>query len=192
MKFRPIAAAVISTTLAIAPTFASAWDLAAEDSVVSFGSIKNDFIGEAHTFSGLSGSVSNDGAVNVSIDLTTVNTNIDIRNERMAEHVFAGAASAEISATVDMSEIKKLRPGQSTTMEVEAVMTLLGNEVDVYLDAFVLRVSPSKVMVSTNTASYLSTEDLGVDAGIDVLQGLANLDSITRVTPVTLRLMFNR
>ncbi len=192
MKFRPIAAAVISTTLAVAPTLASAWDLAAEDSVVSFGSIKNDFVGEAHTFSGLSGSVGNDGAVNVSIDLTTLNTNIDIRNERMAEHVFAGAASAEISANVDLAEIKKLRPGQSMQMEIDATMMLLGNEVDVFLDAYILRVSPSRVMVSTNTASYLSTEDLGVNAGIDVLQGLANLDSITRVTPVTLRLMFDR
>ncbi|MEM9574936.1 MAG: YceI family protein, partial [Pseudomonadota bacterium] len=153
---------------------------------------KNDFIGEAHTFSGLSGSVGNDGAVNVSIDLTTLNTNIDIRNERMAEHVFAGAASAEISANVDLAEIKKLRPGQSMQMEIDATMMLLGNEVDVFLDAYVLRVSPSRVMVSTNTASYLSTEDLGVNAGIDVLQGLANLDSITRVTPVTLRLMFDR
>lgn len=192
MKFHPLAAAVIGTALVLTPSLAAAWELSAEDSVVSFGSIKNDFIGEAHTFSGLTGSVSNDGAVNVTIDLTTLNTNIDIRNERMTEHVFQGAAAAEITANVNIDDIKTLRPGQSTRMEIDAVMTLLGNEVDVFLDAYVLRVGPSRVMVSTNTASYLSTEDLGVDAGIDVLQGLANLDSITRVTPVTLRLMFDR
>ena len=110
----------------------------------------------------------------------------------MAEHVFRGLATAEISAEVDLDEIKKLRPGESTQMEIEATLNLLGNDVDVYLDAYVLRVAPNRVMVSTNTAGYLSTEELGGDEGVDVLQGLANLDSITRVTPVTLRLMFER
>lgn len=189
MNFKSTIAAVALTTL---PTFAAAWDLDPTESVVSFGSIKNDFIGEAHTFSGLSGTVDNDGNVEVSIDLTTLDTNIDIRNERMAEHVFRGLATAEISAEVDLDEIKKLRPGESTQMEIEATLNLLGNDVDVYLDAYVLRVAPNRVMVSTNTAGYLSTEELGVDEGVDVLQGLANLDSITRVTPVTLRLMFER
>lgn len=189
MKFKSSLAAL---ALTIVPTFSLAWELDATESVVSFGSIKNDFIGEAHTFSGLSGTVDADGSVSVTIDLTSLDTNIDIRNERMAEHVFQGLATAEISAAVDVAEIKKLRPGQSTTMEVDAVMNLLGNEVDVFLDAFVLKLSPSRVMVSTNTAAYLSTEELGVDAGIDVLQELANLDSITRVTPITLRLMFER
>lgn len=192
MKIKSVAVSAIAASLIALPTLSQAWELSAEDSVVSFGSIKNDFIGEAHTFSGLTGTVSNDGAVSVTIDLTTLNTNIDIRNERMTEHVFQGAATAEITANVDMDKIKNLRPGQSARMEVDAVMTLLGNEVDVFLDTYVLRVGPSRVMVSTNTASYLSTEDLGVNSGVDVLQNLAKLDSITRVTPVTLRLMFDR
>ena len=38
----------------------------------------------------------------------------------------------------------------------------------------------------------LTTEDLGIDAGIDTLQELASLESITRVTPVTLRFVFER
>ena len=36
----------------------------------------------------------------------------------------------------------------------------------------------------------LSTEDAGIDQGIDKLQELASLDSITRVSPVSLRLIF--
>ena len=177
--------------LMASPTLAADWALDPATSVVSFGSIKNDYIGEAHTFSGLEGKVTSDGMATISIDLTSVNTNIDIRNERMGEHVFQGATTADIIAEVDMEAFEGLAAGESMTMELVGDLKLLGEEVPVYLDMFVLRVSDSQVMASTNTATFLSTEDLGIDAGIDVLQGLANLDSITRVSPVTMRFMFN-
>lgn len=189
MKFLTTTAAALA--LIAGPTLAADWELDAGSSVVSFGSIKNDFIGEAHVFPGLSGKVGNDGMVSVDIDLTSVRTNIDIRDERINEHVFTGAVTATIAAEVDMAAMEALAPGESSVMEMDATLTFLGEEVPVYLDMFILRVSDSQVMASTNTATFLSTEDLGVDAGIDVLQGLANLDSITRVTPVTFRLMFN-
>ncbi|MEJ8560635.1 YceI family protein [Yoonia sp. GPGPB17] len=177
--------------LAAAPAFAADWTLDPASSVVSFGSIKNDFAGEAHVFSGLSGSVSSDGMVNVEIDLTSVNTNIEIRDERMGEHVFAGVTTAGLSAQVDMAALEGLGVGESMTMEVDGDLSFFGEDIPVFLDMFILRVSDSQVMASTNTATYLSTEDLGVDAGVDVLQELASLDSITRVSPVTLRFMFN-
>lgn len=192
MNFRSGIAGVALALITSAPVLASGWALSADQSVVSFGSIKNDLIGEAHTFSGLSGAVSEAGDVSVSIDLTSLSTNIDIRDERMTEHVFKKALTAGITAKVDLDAIKGLAVGESMTTEVDAAMMLLGNEVDVYIDAYVLRVGEDKIMVSTNTATYLATEDLGVDAGVDVLQELAGLDSITRVTPVTLRLMFER
>jgi len=37
---------------------------------------------------------------------------------------------------------------------------------------------------------FVATDELGVDAGIDALQEIAGLDSITRSTPVTMRFMF--
>lgn len=189
MKSLTAAAAVI--VLCAGSAFSAEWELDAGSSVVSFGSIKNDFVGEAHTFPGLSGKVAADGMVSVAIDLTSVNTNIDIRNERMGEHVFGDAATANLSAQVDMAALEALGVGESTIMELDGDLSLFGEDIPVFLDMFVLRVSDSQVMASTNTATYLSTEDLGVDAGVDVLQGLANLDSITRVSPVTVRFMFN-
>ncbi len=189
MKFLKMTTA--ACVLTAAPAFATEWTLDPATSSVSFGSIKNDYIGESHVFSRLSGSVGSDGTVNVDIDLSSVNTNIDIRNERMGAHVFNGASTAGLSAQIDMAALEGLAPGESMTMEVDGDLSLMGQDVPVFLDMFILRVSYNQVMASTNTATYLSTEELGVDAGIDVLQGLASLDSITRVTPVTLRFMFN-
>ena len=54
-----------------------------------------------------------------------------------------------------------------------------------------MRLSESQVLVDSNGMVMLSTEDAEIDAGIDKLQELASLDGITRVSPVSLRLVFN-
>jgi len=56
---------------------------------------------------------------------------------------------------------------------------------------FVARLSDMTAMVTTNDMIMLSTADVGLTAGIDKLMELASLPGITRVSPVTLRLMFN-
>ena len=47
-------------------------------------------------------------------------------------------------------------------------------------------------MVTSDEMLMLSTADLGITAGVDKLMELAKLPSITRVTPVTMRLIFER
>jgi hypothetical protein len=168
------------------------WTLNADASRLAFGSIKNSFIGEAHSFEGISGSVSAKGEVSIDIPLGGVATNIDIRNERLIEFVFSNAPSATLSATLDMKSLKSMRPGETTTMELDATLSFLGNDVDVFTEVFVARLSGGSVMVTTNDMVFLDTDELGIDAGIDKLQELASLDSIARATPITVRFVFDR
>lgn len=184
--------ALAATLIAAAPAaWADGWTLDGSNSVVSFGSIKNKYNGEAHTFSDLSGSVSADGMAEVAIGLGSLQTNIDIRNERMIEHVFQNAPSAMLKAQVDMAAFNGLAVGESTVTEIEGDVSLLGAEAPVYMDVFVMRLDEENVMVTTHSMMFVTTEDLGIEAGIDKLQELASLDGITRTTPVTFRLMFN-
>lgn len=47
-------------------------------------------------------------------------TNIDIRNERIAKHVFQdGAANGVLSGTIDMQEVEALEPGETTIIDLE-------------------------------------------------------------------------
>jgi len=170
---------------------AHAWTLDNDSSRISFGSVKKDVVGESHNFQNLSGSVSDDGKVSVEIDLTSVQTNIDIRNERMLEHVFKGLATATLTAEIDMAEVNGLAAGDSTVTEFEGTLAFLGAEVDVEAEMFVVRISESKVMATTNGMVFLSTEDLGIESGIDKLMELAKLPGITRTAPVTARLVFS-
>lgn len=176
--------------LSAAPALAD-WTLSADDSRLAFGSIKKDTAGEVHHFPGISGSVTEAGAAMVEIDLTSVETWIDIRNERMREHLFDTATfpKATISAQFDPEELQ-LAPGETTTVSAEATLGFLGQEIDVEAELFVAALGEGKVMVTTDEMLMLGTSDLGIDQGVDALQEIAKLPSITRATPVTLRLIF--
>ncbi|MEP5151615.1 cytochrome c family protein [Planktotalea sp.] len=191
--FKTLKTCIATLAVAAIGTMASAdsWTLDGDNSRLAFGSVKKDTIGEVHSFEALSGMVGADGAAKVEIDLTSVQTNIDIRNERFNEHVFKGAASAALSAEIDMDEIAGLAAGSVALQDIEVVLSFLGQEVELDAEVMVARLSDGQVMVTSNDMIYLSTVDLGINAGVDKLMELAKLPGITRTVPITFRLMFN-
>lgn len=182
-----------AAALALVAGTASAemWTLDGANSKVGFGSVKSDVIGEGHSFSGLSGTVSEDGMVELTLDLATVNTDLDIRNERIQEHVFKMAPSAQLMAEVDMDAMKGLAVGSTMESVVEGTAMFLGEEVFVDLPVVAARLADDKVLIMSDGITYISTEELGIDAGIDKLMELARLERIDRAVPVTVRLMFS-
>lgn len=170
---------------------AETWTLDPSNSRISFGSVKQKSIGESHSFSGLNGTVAADGTVTATIDLATVDTDIDVRNERMIKHVFKNAPAAKLSAEMDMDALNAMKPGDAQTILVEGTLEFLGEEIPIDVDMFVMRATGDKVVAVSNDMIYLSTEELGIDAGIDMLKEIAGLEVITRATPVTIRLVFN-
>ncbi|WP_170574472.1 c-type cytochrome [Ruegeria atlantica] len=186
LKAVTIASAIVATQ-----ALAETWTLAPESSHLAYGTIKKDTVGEVNSFTGLSGQVTPDGQAEIQIDLTSVETNIDIRNERMIEHVFRKAGTASLKAKFDMAEVSSLSVGETALVDADAMLSLAGAEVAFDAEMFVARLSDTSVMVSTNGMVFISTEDAGVNAGVDKLMELANLPSITRTVPVTARLIFN-
>ena len=186
-------------TLALAALIASfgsvaaadSWILNGEASHVAFGSVKKNTVGEIHSFETLSGTVAADGTVAIEIDLASVETLIDIRNERMVEHVFRNAPKAMITAAIDMADVSALAVGANTVVDATGTLELAGNTLELETELFVVRISDSQVMVTTNDMIMLNLADMGLTAGIDKLMELAKLPGITRVSPVTLRLVFD-
>jgi len=78
----------VSASTVLAGGHGPSWNLSNADSKVAFGSVKADVVGEVHQFGSVSGNMNDNGVATIEIDLASVNTNIDIRNERMQEHVF--------------------------------------------------------------------------------------------------------
>ena len=71
---------LLTLGLAVATQAVADWQLEPSPSSLSFVSIKNNVIAEAHTFTKLSGSVDQIGAAHIDIDLNSVETLIPIRN----------------------------------------------------------------------------------------------------------------
>ncbi|MEM7376391.1 MAG: YceI family protein [Pseudomonadota bacterium] len=167
------------------------WMLSADDSTVAFGSVKADVVGEVHHFSSMSGSISEAGVVSVEIDVASVETNIGIRNERMREFVFTNGPKAMLDAQVDMAALKALGVGDTTLVDVAGSVTINGTALDINATFFAAMLAEDTLLVTTADMIMLPIEPAGLTAGVDKLMELAGLPSITRVSPVTLRMVFN-
>ena len=111
----------------------------------------------------------------------------------MIEHVFRAAApTAVLSGSVELDDFEGLAVGDTALTDFEGVLSFAGVEVDVEAEMLVARLGEDKVLVTTADFIVLSTDDLGIDAGIDTLKELASLDSITRAVPVTVRMVFQK
>lgn len=183
---------LFSLLLTLTPFAASAdWTISPDNSKVAFGSVKKNAVGESHHFSGVSGGVK-DGVATIEIDLASVETYIDIRNERMAEFVFSGMGPAKLTAPVDVAALEDLKPGQMMTMDIEGTLTLGPVTADIEASVYAVRLSETRSLIATDEMIWVSTEELGVDAGVDELKRLAELSGITRASPVTFRLVFDK
>lgn len=196
---RRLSALALLPVLAVAtacsqPAAQGDWTLDAEASQLNFVSIKSSDIAEVHHFSGLSGSVSEDGTAELVIDLATVETGIVIRNERMREHLFQTDTypQARLTAEIDLAALYDLAPGDQTELTLDGVLDLHGVQLPISADVLVSDLNGSRVIVSTQGPVMIHAEDFNLQAGLDTLQDLAGLPSITPAVPVTATLVFQR
>ena len=83
------------------------WSLDNDSSTLSFVTVKADHVGEVHTFDHLTGTIEDDGAVVITIELASVNTMIDIRNERMQAMLFEKSYDDAFSHTESIFNMNK-------------------------------------------------------------------------------------
>ncbi|PKP66540.1 MAG: YceI family protein [Alphaproteobacteria bacterium HGW-Alphaproteobacteria-7] len=178
----------------VAPLTEGAWTLDPADSRLSYVSIKAGEIAEANRFDSLAGSVAADGTATLDIDLASVNTGIDIRNERMREIFFdvAGNPKAVVTAKLDPAAFAGLAVGQSITRLLTASVAIKGVEQEIETEVLVTRVSADRVTVVPTAPVIISTDMFELTDELGELRALAQLPSITPAVPVTFTLSFTR
>jgi hypothetical protein len=181
-------------TTEVTPVTEGNWTLDAAGSRLSYVSIKAGEVAEANRFDALSGSVAADGTATLDIDLASVNTGVDIRNERMRE-IFFGVTEnpkATVTATLDPAAFGGLAVGQSLTRPLKATVALKGAEAEVETEVLVTRVTADRVTVVPTAPVIVSTDMFGLTDELGELRALAQLPSITPAVPVTFTLSFTR
>ena len=194
MKFnrRSISTALFTFCLSVASTLANAaWELDVERSKLNFISIKNDAVAETHHFGELYGVMSDKGAVELTVELASVETLIDIRNERMRDLLFniERFPQAKISATIEMDVLSALAGGRSVTMEVPVNLSMHGAQKAMNIPV-VASAEGDNIRVLSARPVVVNAADFGLLEGIGALQKIAGLKAIATAVPVTLNLVF--
>lgn len=192
MRFLPILA-LLAVAACSAPEPA-AWTLDPAASRIEFSSTKNGDIVETHGFAALSGEVLATGEAGIVIDLASVATNIDIRDERMREHLFEVASfpSANVTALLDPAAYEALTVGDPAEHVLDASLLLHGLQQDLSVDVIVMRLDENRVRVESAGPITLHAGDFELEAGLETLRELAGLDAISPEVPVEFVLEFAR
>jgi polyisoprenoid-binding protein YceI len=164
------------------------WRLTAA-SKVGYVSIKNNVIAEHNYFSGVTGSLNKKGQLKVSIDLSTVETQVDIRNQRMRDLFFEVMQYPEavVTAQLDMQELAQVESG--APLELVKPFTLSLHGVESTAEAHLRIVSVGgRAWVSTVRPILISAADFGLEGGVAALRKIAGLEAIAAVVPVSVNL----
>lgn len=185
---------LLLTSLCVASTSALAdWQLNNELSRVSFVTIKNESVGEPNHFQRVSGNLTDDGQFTLSIDLASVETGIPIRNERLGEFLFETGTYPELRLSADLSEhLDTINSSNDSLVETSATLSLHGQDKAMPVTVLVSRKSNGDLLVSSWDPVIVHQQDFALTAGIDKLQELAGLPSITRAVPVNFVLSLNK
>ncbi|MCG8507058.1 MAG: YceI family protein [Sphingomonadales bacterium] len=172
----------------------SDWMLDADASRLSFGSEKNGAVGEVHHFTRIDGVVGADGQFSLTIDLSSVETWADIRNERMLEFLFEVTRYPEamLTGTVDLTGFDDLAEGASREANLIGTLSLHGLEQELDLFVIVTRLAEDRVLVVPDQLVILNAGDFDFGVGVEKLRELAGLDSISLAVPVSFYLVFER
>lgn len=183
--------AVVLSTVSVGAFAKRSIDI--DSSQINFISIKNEHIAESHSFDRFSGSVSEAGLLEISIDLASVNTLIPIRNERMQAMLFNVGMypSANFTAQIQPDWLT-LKAGQQQSGSVQGTLKIQDTDVTVNFDVLITMLNDGRLQASTIKPTLISTTNLGLDSGVDALREIAMLKSISRTVPLSFSVVFSK
>ena len=183
------------TALSVAVLFAGAaqahWSLDNDASSLSFVTVKAEHIAEVHTFDSLSGTIGDDGGVEIIIELASVNTMIPIRNERIQEMLFETNLFPDgiITGSIDLDALTDMDAGSSVARQIDFELSLHGQSVALAADVQITRTGEG-VIVSTLKPLVVMADSFALTAGVEMLREVAGLPSISRAVPVSFTVVF--
>lgn len=159
-----------------------------DNSTLSFVSVKKGSAAEVHTIKKLSGSLSDTGELKVVLDLSSVDTKIEVRDGRMKVFLFETDKFSEATLTAKLESMPEDGIKQIST---EATLDLHGVSQVIKVNSTVLRTG-DKLIVTSSTPIIINAADFKLDSGISKLQELAKLPSIAVAVPVNFTLVFSK
>jgi len=196
--FKGVAAILFAAFLvacsAETPVTSTSWQLDGAASDITVISVKNGNVVETSRFETLSGSVSASGEARLNIDAASFESYVDIRNERLRDIFFEVSEfpHIQLTANLDPSLFADLAVGDNLETELQLAVSLHGEARTVYAPVRVIRNGVDSVLVVSSEPALIDAREFGLGAAVEALAGIAGLDGITPVFPVSVYLVFER
>ncbi|AGA90666.1 hypothetical protein Thimo_1900 [Thioflavicoccus mobilis 8321] len=177
---------------ATAGPVAAEWMLDPARSQLAFVSIKAEDTAEVNRFTEMSGSVDENGQVQVVLQLDSVETLIPIRNERIRKFLFETTdyKEAKLTAKIDGSFVEDMKPGDIETLVAEGILSLHGERQPMILRLQAAKVSGDTLMVASTEPLLVDAAKFGMTSGVEKLREIAGLESISTAVPVSFVVTF--
>ncbi|ELR66866.1 hypothetical protein C942_04565 [Photobacterium marinum] len=168
------------------------WRLDNTQSSVNYSTVKNGSVIEYNQFRNIGGSITKGGEVSVTIDLTSVDTRIPIRDERMKKELFVTEKYplTTLSANVDPVMLSNMTAGKTQAMEVVFSLDLHGMKQELKAQMQVTGLENGGLLVSTIWPVNIGAEQFGLEKGVEALREIAKLNSILLSVPVNVNMVF--
>jgi polyisoprenoid-binding protein YceI len=206
MKLVPILVALTATLLGCmsqpsqsASATPASWRVEPAQSSLSFVTTKAGqpgvaAIAEVQTFRRISGELNGQGKVQFSIDLASVDTGIEIRDERLRTMLFTVGATpqATFSAQIDPALPRGLSTAGVRDIDLDGQLTLAGQSRPVVAKVRVAALGGGLIGVSTRAPIVVNATDFGLRAGVEALRDVMGLSMISAAAPVSFALVMRQ
>ena len=189
----PIISSFVFILLTSSQSGFAAWTLNQDDSALYYITSKAAAVSELNSFTELSGSINDAGNGTLAISLSSVDTAVDIRNERMRDIVFqvANYPIASISVQANGAMLAGMSAGETVQATFDAVIELHGIQQNRPVELAVNKQESGGLLVVLAKPLIINAASFGLAESVEQLREIAGLPSINNNVVVDFTLQFD-
>lgn len=183
---------LIGLLLIAAPLAQAEWKLDADASSLSFVTTKATSIAEVNHFDRLDGKIDAQGNAMLVIDLTSVNTGVPVRDERMQKILFETGSypKAILNAKVPLAQLSKMKAGGQQNVDLDAKLNIRGVDLTINTTVSALKLQSGALLVSSIKPIVVNASAVDLADGVEALRQVAGLPNISLSVIVTFQLLY--
>lgn len=165
----------------------AAWSVNSDTAAFHFVTTKNVNISEVQRFKKVTGQLSDTGKLEFRVDLKSLSTQIEIRDQRMLDLLFEVAKfpdEAVFTAQVDPGVMKQALAQKNLSTEVKGSLSLHGKTQPVSAKLQLMTLDGKSLIAATREPVLIKALDFALEGGIEKLREIMGLPSIGGVVPV--------
>jgi hypothetical protein len=174
------------------------WTLDNERSSLFYVTNKAAAIAEINSFGELSGTIMDNGKATVNVHLNSVDTAIEVRDQRVRDMLFKVGeylnelAAATVSLDVNAAELESMNAGAYMRASYSTQLSLNGISATLPAEMIVTKLSDESILVQSAKPLIINAAAFGLAGGVEELREVAGLPSINNNAIVSFTLYFSK